>query len=90
MAMEGLRKELADVSVKPQAAAKRKLAWVPPLCKEELLEVRQLDAEPQSVYASLLAPSTLVWRREVPAHEYVRASGTRKSSPMSRLMIWPL
>ena len=34
-------------------------------------KVRELDAKPQSVYASLLALSTLLWRREVPAHEYV-------------------
>ena len=44
---------------------------VPPLCKAELLKVRELDAKPQWVYASLLALSTLLWRREVPAQEYV-------------------
>ena len=71
MAMEGLRKELAEVSAKSQAAAKRKMAEVPPLCKAELLKVRELDAKPQWVYASLWALSTLLWRREVPAYEYV-------------------
>ena len=71
MATEGLRKELAEVSAKSQAAAKRKIAGVPPLCKAELLKVRDLDSKPQWVFASLLALSTLLWRREVPAHEYV-------------------
>ena len=71
MAMEGLRKELAEVSAKSQAAAKRKMAGVPPLSKAEVLKVRELDAKPQWVYASLLALSTLLWRGEVPAHEYV-------------------
>ena len=47
------------------------MAGVPPLSKAELLMVRELDAKPQWVYASLLALSTLLWRREVPAHEYV-------------------
>ena len=69
MAMEGLRKELAEVSAK--SAAKRQMAGVPPLCKAELLKLRELDAKPQWVYASLLALSALLWRREVPAHEYV-------------------
>ena len=63
MAMEGLRKELAE--------AKRKMARVPPLSKAELLKVRELDAKAQWVYASLLALSTLLWHREVPSHEYV-------------------
>ena len=71
MAMEGLRKELAEVSAKSQAAAKREMAGVPPLSKAELLKVRERDAKPQWVYASLLALSTLLWRKEVPAHEYV-------------------
>ena len=71
MAMEGLRKELAQVSAKSQAAAKTKMAGVPPLSKAELLKLRELDAKPPWVYASLLALSTLLWRREVPAHEYV-------------------
>ena len=71
MAIEGLRKEVAEVSAKSQAAAKRKMAGVPPLCKFELLKIRELAAKPQRVYASLLALSTLLWRREVPAHEYV-------------------
>ena len=71
MAMEGPRKELAEVSAKSQAAAKRKMAGLPPLSQAELLKVRELDAKPQWVYASLLALSTLLWRREVPAHEYV-------------------
>ena len=44
MAMEGLRKELAEVSAKSPAAAKRKIAGVPPLSKAELLKVRELDA----------------------------------------------
>ena len=44
---------------------------MPPLCKSELLKIRELDAKPQWVYASLLALSTLLWCREVPAHEYV-------------------
>ena len=52
MAMEGLRKELAEVSAKSEAAAKRKIAAVPPLCKAELPKVRELDAKPQWVYAS--------------------------------------
>ena len=47
------------------------MAGVPPLSKAELLKVRELDAKPQWVYASLLASSTLLWRREVPTHEYV-------------------
>ena len=68
MAMEGLRKELAEVSAKSQAAAKRKMVGVPPLSKAELLKVRELDAKPQWVYASLLALSTLLWRRDVPTH----------------------
>ena len=71
MAMEGLCKELAEVSAKSQAAAKRKMAEVPPLCKAELLIIRELDAKRQWVYSNLLALSTLLWRREVPAHEYV-------------------
>ena len=41
------------------------------MSKAELLKVRELDAKPQRVYARLLALSTLLWRREVPAHEYV-------------------
>ena len=45
MAMEGLRKELAEVSAKSQAAAKRKMACVPPLSKTEPLKVRELDAK---------------------------------------------
>ena len=71
MAMERLHKELAEVSAKSQATAKRKMAGVFPLSKAELLKVRELDAKPQWVYASLLALSTLLWRREVPTHEYV-------------------
>ena len=63
MAMEGLRKELAEVSAKSQAPAKRKMA--------ELLKIPELDAKTQLVYANLLALSTLLWRREVPAHECV-------------------
>ena len=71
MAMEELRRELAEVSAKSQAAAKRKMAGVPPLSKAELLKVRELDAKPQWPYAGLLALSTPLWRREVPTHEYV-------------------
>ena len=71
MAMEGLRKDLAEVSAKSQATAKRKMAGVPPFSKAKLLKVRELDAKPQWVYASLLALSTLLWRIEVPTHEYV-------------------
>ena len=71
MAMEGLHKELAEVSVKSQVTAKRKMAGVPPFSKAGLLKVRELDAKPQWVYASLFALSTLLWRREVSAHEYV-------------------
>ena len=37
--MEGLRKELAEVSAKSQAAVKRNMAGVPPLCKAELLKI---------------------------------------------------
>ena len=44
---------------------------VPPLSKAAPLKVRELDAKPQWVSASLLPLSTLLWRREVPAHEYV-------------------
>ena len=44
---------------------------MPPLSKAELLKVRELDAKPEWVYASLLVLSTLLWRRELPAHEYV-------------------
>ena len=50
MAMEGLRKELAEVNAKSQAAAKRKMAGVPPLSKAELLKVREPDARPQWVW----------------------------------------
>ena len=46
MAMEGLRKELAEVSAKSQATAKRKMAGEPLLCKAELLKIRELDAKP--------------------------------------------
>ena len=70
MAMEGLHKELVEVSAKSQAAAKRKMAGLPPLCKAEPLKVCELDAKPQRVCASLLALSTLLWRREVSAHKY--------------------
>ena len=70
MAMEGLRKELADVIAKSQAAVKRKMGGAP-LCKAGLPKVRELDAKPQWVYASLLPLLTLLWRREVPSHEYV-------------------
>ena len=42
------------------------------LCKAELLKIREPDAKPQWVHASLLALSTLLWRREVPAHEGLR------------------
>ena len=48
-----------------------KMAGVPPLSKAKLVKVRELGAKPQWVYASLLALSTLLWRREVPVHEYV-------------------
>ena len=47
------------------------MAGVPPLCKSELLKITVLDAKPQWFYASLLALSTLLWRKEVPAHKYV-------------------
>ena len=55
MAMEGLRNELAEVSAKFQAAAKRKNARVSPLCTLELLKIHDLHAKPQWVYAGLLA-----------------------------------
>ena len=71
MAMEARRKELTEVSAKSQAAAKRKMAGVLPLSKAELLKARELDAKPQWVYASMVPLSTLLWRREVPAQEYV-------------------
>ena len=71
MTMEGLHNKPAQVSTKSQVAAKRKMAGVPPLCKAHLPEVRELDAKRQWVYGSLLAPCTRLWRREVPAHEYV-------------------
>ena len=69
--MEGLKKEFAGVSAKSQALAKRKMAGVLPLSKAELLKVQESDAKPQWVYARLLAVSTLLWRTEVPAHEYL-------------------
>ena len=69
IAMEGLRKELAEVGAKSQPAAKRKMARVPPLSKAKLLKVRELYAKPQWVHATLLGLYTLPWRREVPAHE---------------------
>ena len=47
------------------------MAGVPPLCRAELLKVRELDTKTQWVYASLLALSTLLWHTEVPAQEYV-------------------
>ena len=59
------------MSAKSQAAAKRKMAGVLPLCKAELLKVRDLDSKLQWVFARLASLSTLLWRREVPAHEYV-------------------
>ena len=62
MAMEGLRKEMVEVSAKSQAAVKRKMVGVTPLCKSELLKIRELDAKSQCVYASLLALFTLLWR----------------------------
>ena len=71
MATEGLRNELAEVNTKSQAAAKRKMAGVPLPSKAELLKVRDLDAKPQWVYARLPAFSTVLWRKEAPAHEYV-------------------
>ena len=55
----------------PRPRRRREWRGVPPLCKAALLKIRELDAKPQCVYASLLALSTLLWRREVPAHEYV-------------------
>ena len=36
-----------------------------------MLKVRDLDSRPQWVVASLLAMSTLLLRREVPAHVYL-------------------
>ena len=60
-----------EVHARFEAAAKRKMAVMPPLCKAEVLRVQELDAKPQWVYASLLALSTLLWRREVPANEHV-------------------
>ena len=45
-AMEGMRKELAEVCAKSQAAAERKMAGLPPLSKVELPKVRELDAKP--------------------------------------------
>ena len=69
--MEGLRKQLAAVTAKAEAESKWKMAKVPPLCKAEVLKVRELDSKPQWVFASLLALSPLLWRREVPKHEYV-------------------
>ena len=69
--MEGLRKQLEAVSAKAEAESKRKMAKVPPLCKAEVVKVRELDSKPRWVFASLLALSTLLWRRELPQHEYV-------------------
>ena len=69
MVLEGLCKKVAEVSAKSQAAAKRKMVGVPPSCKAKLPKILELDAKPQWVYASLLALSTLLWRREVPVHE---------------------
>ena len=57
--MEGLRKQLEAVSAKAEAKSKRKMAKVPPLCKAEVVKVRELDSKPQWVFASLLALSTL-------------------------------
>ena len=71
LAMEGTRKELAEVSAKSQADVKRKMVGVPPVCKAELLNVRELDSKAQWVFTSLLVLSLLLWRTEVPAHEYV-------------------
>ena len=88
MATEGLHKELAEVSAKSQAAPKRKMAGLPPLCKWELLKIREQDAKPEWVYASLLAMSTLLWRREVQAHEYVSRFPDKENSPMSCSMTW--
>ena len=65
MAISGPRKELAE------AAASRKMPGQPRLCKSDMLQICDVDAQPPWVYASLLALSTLLWRREVPAHEYV-------------------
>ena len=69
--MEGMREELAEVNTKSEVDATRKMAGVPPSGKAELLKVRELDSKPQWVFASLLALSSLWWRTDVPAHEYV-------------------
>ena len=71
MAMQGLRKDLAELCAKSQGTSKRKMAGLPPLGNAELLKVRKLDTKPQWVYASPLALSTLLWRNEVATQEYV-------------------
>ena len=50
--MERLRKDLPEISATSQAAAKRKLAEVSMLSKAELPKIRELDANPQWVYAA--------------------------------------
>ena len=62
---------MAEVSAKSWGAAQRKMAGLPPWRKAELPKLRESDAKPQWVYASLLALSTRLWRKEVPAREYV-------------------
>ena len=87
MATEGLRKELAEVSAKSQAAAKRKMAGVPLLSKVELLKVRTPSSSgcmqvcwpyPHCCGAEQCRPTSTC-----------RASGTRTNSQMSLWMIWP-
>ena len=46
MAMEGSSKEWAKASAKSQAAARRKMAGVPRLCKLDLPKIRLLGAKP--------------------------------------------
>ena len=90
MAMEGLRKELAEVSAKSKAAAKRRMVGVPSLCKSELLQMRDMDAKPQWVYANLVALSTLLWRRRSRPTNTYRGFGIRRNSRMSRWTSWRL
>ena len=58
---------MAEVTAKSQAAAKRKMAGVPPFEQGRAVEGPGVGRQAPS----LLALSTLLWRREVPAHMYV-------------------
>ena len=83
--VSSLHKELVGVSAKVEAESKRKMAGIPPLCKAEIAWIRDLDNKPQWVFSALLALSALVWRLEVPLHEYVSRYKHNKKFPDTTL-----